>query len=74
MNPADIPATELRRAYASGALSSVEALDAVISRVEREEPRLMSLWAVDFNGARDGPGVRSALAQECAARAARRRR
>lgn len=52
MNPADMPATELRRAYASGALSPVEALDAVVSRAEKLEPHLMALWSADFDGAR----------------------
>ena len=52
MNPADMSAVELRAAYERRALSPVEALEAVISRVERLEPRLMALWAIDFDGAR----------------------
>ncbi|MEI2736921.1 MAG: amidase [Rhodoblastus sp.] len=52
MNPADMSACDLRRAYASGALSPVEALEAVIARAEALEPRLMALWAADFEGAR----------------------
>ncbi len=52
MNLADMSATDLRRAYAKGDLSPVETLEAVISRAEQLEPRLMALWAVDFEGAR----------------------
>ncbi len=52
MNPADMSACALRAAYASGALSPVEALEAVVARVERLEPHLMALWAVDLDGAR----------------------
>ena len=52
MNPADMSAYDLRRAYAARTLSPVEALEAVIARVEKLEPRLMALWAVDFEGAR----------------------
>ena len=52
MNPADMPATDLRAAYAGGSLSPVEALEAVLSRVEQLEPHLMALWAEDFDGAR----------------------
>ncbi|MFO1167421.1 MAG: amidase [Rhodoblastus sp.] len=52
MNPADMSAVELRAAYERRALSPVEALEAVISRVERLEPCLMALWAIDFDGAR----------------------
>ena len=52
MNPADMSACDLRRAYAARTLSPVEALEAVIARVEKLEPRLMALWAVDFEGAR----------------------
>ncbi|HMN71641.1 MAG TPA: amidase [Rhodoblastus sp.] len=52
MNPADMSACALRAAYAEGALSPVEALEAVILRVERLEPRLMALWATDFESAR----------------------
>lgn len=38
MSPADLSACALRAAYAKGEISPVEALDAVISRVERLEP------------------------------------
>ena len=49
---ADLAATEMVAAYAAGRLSPVEALDAVLARVERLEPRVMALWAEDFAGAR----------------------
>lgn len=61
MNPADMSACDLRRAYAGGTLSPVEALEAVIARAEALEPHLMALWAVDFEGAR-------AMARESEAR------
>lgn len=51
MNAADLSACALRAAYATGELSPVEALKAVISRVERLEPQIMALWALDFEGA-----------------------
>ncbi|MFT4096575.1 MAG: amidase [Rhodoblastus sp.] len=51
MNPADMSASALRTAYSSGALSPVEALKALISRIERLEPRVMALWATDFESA-----------------------
>ena len=52
MNPADMSAVDLRAAFERRTLSPVEALEAVISRVERLEPCLMALWAIDFDGAR----------------------
>ena len=39
-DPADLTATALRDAYASGALTPVEVLDAVEHRIDRLEPRL----------------------------------
>ena len=52
MNPADLSACALRAAYAKGEISPVEALDAVIFRVERLEPQIMALWAIDIVGGR----------------------
>jgi Asp-tRNA(Asn)/Glu-tRNA(Gln) amidotransferase A subunit family amidase len=42
-----LSATELGRAYASGALSPVEVLHAVLAHIARWEPRLCALWACD---------------------------
>lgn len=44
-NPADLPATELLRLYASRALSPVAVTHAVIARAEAAEPRLHALYA-----------------------------
>jgi aspartyl-tRNA(Asn)/glutamyl-tRNA(Gln) amidotransferase subunit A len=52
MNPADLSACELVEAYAARTLSPVEALDAVLARVEALEPALMALWGEDFDTAR----------------------
>ncbi len=51
MNPADLTACELVEAYGKGDLSPVDALQAVLRRVEALEPQLMALWAEDFEGA-----------------------
>ena len=52
MNAADLSACELRAEYAKGRLSPVEALEAVLARVDASEPTLMALWAPDYEGAR----------------------
>ncbi len=52
MTPADFSACDLREAFAAGRLSPVEALEAVLRRVEKLEPGLMALWGEDFAGAR----------------------
>ena len=48
----DMSAVDLLAAYQSRTLSPVEAVDAVISRIEAWEPRLKALYAPDFGGAR----------------------
>ena len=48
----DLAAVELLAAYKSRTLSPVEAVDAVIARIEAWEPRLKALYAPDFDGAR----------------------
>src|SRR5712671_1428940 len=48
----DMTATELLAAYKSKKLSPVEAVDAVIARIEAWEPTLKALYAPDFEGAR----------------------
>jgi aspartyl-tRNA(Asn)/glutamyl-tRNA(Gln) amidotransferase subunit A len=48
----DMTAVELLAAYRSKKLSPVEAVDAVIRRIETWEPRLKALYAPDFAGAR----------------------
>jgi aspartyl-tRNA(Asn)/glutamyl-tRNA(Gln) amidotransferase subunit A len=48
----DMTAGELLAAYQSRKLSPVEALDAVIARIEAWEPKLKALYAPDFDGAR----------------------
>ncbi|WP_407526783.1 amidase [Methylobacterium oryzisoli] len=51
-SPADLGAADLLCAYAEGALSPVEVLDAVIARAEAREPALCALYAPDAEGAR----------------------
>ena len=46
-----LSATELSAAYASGQLSPVEATQAVIDQIERQEPRLRALYAYDPDAA-----------------------
>ncbi len=48
----DMTAGELLAAYKSKSLSPVEAVDAVIARIEAWEPKLKALYAPDFEGAR----------------------
>jgi aspartyl-tRNA(Asn)/glutamyl-tRNA(Gln) amidotransferase subunit A len=48
----DMTATDLLAAYKSKKLSPVEAVDAVIARVEAWEPKLKALYAPDFGNAR----------------------
>jgi aspartyl-tRNA(Asn)/glutamyl-tRNA(Gln) amidotransferase subunit A len=48
----DMTATDLLAAYKSKKLSPVEAVDAVISRIEAWEPKLKALYAPDFGNAR----------------------
>ncbi|WP_353228545.1 amidase [Novosphingobium sp.] len=49
---AQLPATALAPAYASGALSPVEVIDAVLARVAAWDPALCATYAVDADGAR----------------------
>ncbi|MFZ9414021.1 MAG: amidase family protein, partial [Alphaproteobacteria bacterium] len=51
-DPADLPAVDLLAAFAARRLSPVEALDAVLARIERAEPSLCALYALDPDGAR----------------------
>ncbi|MBL8587724.1 MAG: amidase [Methylobacteriaceae bacterium] len=48
---ADLCVAELARVYASGAASPVEATRAVLTRIERLEPKLCALWALDADAA-----------------------
>ena len=48
----DMTAGELLAAYKSKSMSPVEAVDAVIARIEAWEPKLKALYAPDFEGAR----------------------
>ena len=48
----DMSAVELLAAYKSRKLSPVEAVDAVIARIEAWEPKLKALYAPDFGSAR----------------------
>lgn len=48
----DMTAGELLGAYKSKKLSPVEAVEAVIARIEAWEPKLKALYAPDFGGAR----------------------
>jgi aspartyl-tRNA(Asn)/glutamyl-tRNA(Gln) amidotransferase subunit A len=48
----DMSAVELLAAYKSKKLSPVEAVDAVIARIEAWEPKLKALYAPDFGNAR----------------------
>jgi Asp-tRNA(Asn)/Glu-tRNA(Gln) amidotransferase A subunit family amidase len=50
---ADMPATALAPAYADGALSPVEVIDAVLARVAACEPTLAATYALDPHGARE---------------------
>jgi aspartyl-tRNA(Asn)/glutamyl-tRNA(Gln) amidotransferase subunit A len=52
MNIHDMTAVELLAAYKSKKLSPVEAVDAVIARIENWEPKLKALYAPDFGNAR----------------------
>lgn len=51
-DPTLLPATALAGLYARGALSPVEALDAVLARIARLNPRLNAIVALDEAGAR----------------------
>src|SRR6478752_7431108 len=48
----DVTAVDLLAAYKSKKLSPVDAVDAVIKRIEAWEPKLKALYAPDFEGAR----------------------
>ena len=48
----DMSAGELLASYKAGKLSPVEAIDAVISHIEKWEPKLKALYAPDFEGSR----------------------
>src|SRR4029077_2514518 len=48
----DMTAGELLATYKTKKLSPVEAVDAVIARIEAWEPKLKALYAPDFEGAR----------------------
>jgi Asp-tRNA(Asn)/Glu-tRNA(Gln) amidotransferase A subunit family amidase len=50
-NPADLSAPELLDLYARKSLSPVEAMQAVIDRVEAYEPKIQALYAYDPEGA-----------------------
>ncbi|HVV19698.1 MAG TPA: amidase [Pseudonocardiaceae bacterium] len=50
--PADLTATELLAGYRTGALSPVEACDAVLARIEDVDPVLNAFCLVDADGAR----------------------
>jgi hypothetical protein len=56
----DMTAADLLAAYKSKKLSPVEAIDAVIARIEAWEPKLKALYAPDFEGARKQGRRRSA--------------
>ena len=61
----DMTAGELLAAYKTKKLSPVEAVDAVIARIEAWEPRLKALYAPDFEGARKaGPGRRRSAGRQ----------
>lgn len=51
-DPADMSATELLDAFAAGALSPVEALDAALKRIETYNPALNAFCVIDYEGAR----------------------
>ncbi|MDP3408429.1 amidase [Bosea sp. (in: a-proteobacteria)] len=51
-NPADLSAVELLEAYRSKTLSPVEAVDAVIARIEAWEPQIKALYAYQPDVAR----------------------
>ena len=48
----DMTAVDLLVAYKNKKISPVEAVDAVIARIEAWEPKLKALYAPDFEGAR----------------------
>ncbi len=50
---ADLPATAMAPAFASGALSPVDVIDAVLARVAQCEPAICATYALDREGARD---------------------
>lgn len=50
---ASVTAVDLRERYRDGRLSPLEVLDAVLDRVERLEPHLHALYALDADRARD---------------------
>ncbi|GAA0530550.1 amidase [Saccharopolyspora subtropica] len=49
---ADLPAVELVAAYRAGEASPVEAVESVLARVARVEPKVCALYALDPDGAR----------------------
>jgi len=51
-DPADLPATALAPAFASGALSPVDVIEAVLARVATWEGALAATYALDPSGAR----------------------
>ena len=72
-DPADLTAVELLDAYAAKRLSPVEAMRAVLARVERREPQLKALYALDPDGALRGRGGIGGALGERRGAAARRR-
>jgi len=52
-NPADLSAVDLIAAYRGKALSPVEVIEAVLSRIDAFEPRLHATYALDPEGARE---------------------
>lgn len=49
---ADLSALDMVAGFRAKALSPVEATEAVLSRIERAEPKLMAMWALDPDAAR----------------------
>ena len=68
-DPADIPATALAPAYAKGALSPVEVIEAVLVRVAAWETYLCATYALDPEGALHAARVAAAAGRPWVARA-----
>lgn len=64
---ADLSAAELAAAYRKGALSPVEAVDAVLARIAAREPELKAMYVVDAEGARAAARASAARWREGAA-------
>lgn len=59
-NPADFTATQLARAYRTGALSPVEVTKAVLARIEAREPVLNAMYLVHHRQALEDAGAAEA--------------